>query len=136
MNLNAYKRDLYVNHHLLFAISLHLTQKQSTQVSYLKFLGSTVPWEKSFISSVACDLTIKEILNTKPRESSSTQSEVQHNILTRKIRFMLEKQDNLKIESPTVYNYAEDGGLEWSDSHVVFTLIICTSEGVKLRFIC
>ena len=42
-----------------------------------KFLESSVPWEKTSILLVKWDLMFKQILVTKPKKSSSTQSELQ-----------------------------------------------------------
>ena len=43
-----------------------------------KFLELSVPWEKASIFLVQWDLMFKQILVTKPKKSSSAQSELQN----------------------------------------------------------
>ena len=43
-----------------------------------KFLELSVPWEKTSIFLVQWDLMFTQILVTKPKKSSSTQSELQN----------------------------------------------------------
>ena len=43
-----------------------------------KFLELSVPWENTSIFLVQWDLMFKQILVTKPKKSSSTQSELQN----------------------------------------------------------
>ena len=53
---------------------------QLLQELNFKFLESSVPWEKTSNFLVQWDFMFKQILVTKPKKSSSTQSELQNAI--------------------------------------------------------
>ena len=65
------------------AIALYPTQQnwkcphiRNHQYAHVKFLESSVPWEKTSILLVLWDLMFEQILITKLKKSSSTQSEL------------------------------------------------------------